>query len=114
MGRPEEIANAVMFLASDEVSFGFGERYLLPGALGINLAATRKLECPLLIFAGRHDFNVNSQLAADWFDKVEAPFKHFVWFEHSAHLPMSEEPGKHLLALMIYARPLAKPVGDPV
>jgi pimeloyl-ACP methyl ester carboxylesterase len=32
---------------------GFGERYLLPGALGLNLAATRKLECPLLIFFGR-------------------------------------------------------------
>ena len=91
----------------------FGERYLLPAALGHNLA-TRKLECPLLIFAGRHDFNINSQVAADWFAKVEAPTKHFVWFEHSAHLPMTEEPGKYLLALMTYARPLAKPVGDPV
>jgi hypothetical protein len=46
--------------------------------------------------------------------RVEAPSKHFVWFEHSGHLPMIEEPGKYLLALMAYARPLAKPVGDPV
>jgi proline iminopeptidase len=92
----------------------FGERYLLPAALGHNVAATRKLECPLLIFAGRHDFNINSQVAAEWFAKVEAPSKHFVWFEHSGHLPMTEEPGKYLLALMTYARPLAKPVGDPV
>jgi|HubBroStandDraft_5_1064220.scaffolds.fasta_scaffold347743_1 proline iminopeptidase len=114
MGRPEEIANVVVFLASDEASFGFGDHYLLPSALGLNLAATRKLECPLLIFAGRHDFNVNSQLAADWFAKMEAPSKHFVWFEHSAHLPMTEEPGKYLLALMTYARPLAKPAGNPV
>jgi proline iminopeptidase len=93
---------------------GFGERYLLPGDLGLNLAGIRKLECPLLVFAGRHDFNVNSQLAAEWFATVEAPTKHFVWFEHSAHLPMTEEPGKYLLALMTYARPLAKPVGDLV
>jgi proline iminopeptidase len=92
----------------------FAERYLLARFLGLNLATAQKLECPLLIFAGRHDFNVNSQLAADWFAKVEAPSKHFVWFEHSAHLPMTEEPGKYLLALMTYARPLAKPAGDPV
>jgi proline iminopeptidase len=92
---------------------GFAERYLLPGALALELAAG-KLKCPLLVFAGRHDFNVNSQLAADWFAKVEAPSKHFVWFEHSAHLPMTEEPGKYLLALMTYARPLAKPVCAPV
>jgi proline iminopeptidase len=92
----------------------FGERYLLPAALSLDLTTTRKLECPLLIFAGRHDFNVNSELAADWFSHVEAPAKHLVWFEHSAHLPMTEEPGKYLLALMAYARPLAKPAGDPV
>jgi pimeloyl-ACP methyl ester carboxylesterase len=77
-------------------------------------ASSVRLSCPLLIFARRHDFNVNSQLAVDWFDKVEAPSKHFVWFEHSAHLPMTEEPGKYLLALMTYTRPLAKPVGDTV
>jgi hypothetical protein len=61
----------------------------LPPAGRYNLAAVRTLDCPLLVFAGRHDFNVNSQLAADWFAKVEAPSKHFVWFEHSAHLPMT-------------------------
>jgi hypothetical protein len=37
----------------------FGERFLLPAALGHNLA-TLNPECPLLIFAGRQDFNINS------------------------------------------------------
>jgi pimeloyl-ACP methyl ester carboxylesterase len=91
---------------------GFGERYLLSAALSLNLAATNKLECPLLVFAGRHDFNVNSQLASDWFASVDAPSKHFVWFEHSAHLPMTEEPAKYLLALVNYARPIAKVIVD--
>ena len=91
----------------------FGERYLLPAALGHNLTI-RKLECPLLIFAGRHDFNINSQVAAEWFARVQAPSKHLVWFEHSGHLPMTEEPGKYLLALMTHARPLAKLEGNPV
>jgi hypothetical protein len=27
----------------------------------------------------RRGFNINSQVAADWFAKVEAPSKHFVW-----------------------------------
>lgn len=90
---------------------GFAERYLLPVALSLNLASVSKLECPLLVFAGRHDFNVNSQLASDWFASVDAPSKQIVWFEHSAHLPMTEEP-KYLLALVNYARPIAKVIDD--
>jgi proline iminopeptidase len=69
----------------------------------------RTLQCPLIVFAGRHDMNVNSELASDWFAAVSAPSKHFVWFEHSAHLPMTEERGKYLLSLALYARPLANP-----
>jgi proline iminopeptidase len=38
---------------------------------------------------------------------VKAPEKHSVWFENSAHEPESEEPGKFLLSLVHYARPLA-------
>jgi hypothetical protein len=56
--------------------------------------------------------NVNSELASDWFTAVAAPSKHFVWFEHSAHLPMTEERGKYLLSLVLYARPLAKEGAD--
>ncbi len=59
----------------------FGERYLLPAALGLDLATTRRLDCPLLVFAGRHDFNVNSELASEWFASVDAPAKTLVWFE---------------------------------
>ena len=35
---------------------------------------------------------------AAWFDKVEAPEKHLVWFKHSGHMPMTGEPGKIFLA----------------
>ena len=90
----------------------FGERYLLSGALSLDLSQVRTLSCPLILFAGRHDMNVNSDLAADWFTAVAAPLKHIVWFEHSAHLPMTEERGKYLLSLVRYARPLAERVGD--
>lgn len=85
---------------------------LLPEVLGSDLGKTRKLAFPLILFEGRHDFNVNAEVAADWFAKIEAPEKHLVWFEHSAHMPMTEEPGKFLVSLVRYARPLAEKVGD--
>ena len=90
----------------------FSEPYLLPEVLSLDLNRIRKLDCPLIIFAGRFDFNVNSQVAAEWFAKVKAPSKGFVWFENSAHLPMTEEPGKFLISLVRYARPIAERAGD--
>jgi len=86
----------------------FSERYLLADVLSLNLTDIRKLECPLLLFAGRCDVNVNSQVGAEWFAKVNAPSKQLVWFENSAHLPMTEEPGKFLISLVRYARPIAE------
>jgi proline iminopeptidase len=92
----------------------FSERYLLSEALGLDLSQTRTLGCPLIVFAGRHDMNVNSQLASDWFKTVTAPEKYFVWFEHSAHLPMTEERGKYLVSLLRYARPIAERASDGI
>ena len=69
----------------------------LPTLLALDLASNRKLAVPLILFAGRHDYNLNSEVAAAWFDTVDAPEKHLVWFEHSAHMPMTEEPGKFCL-----------------
>jgi proline iminopeptidase len=72
----------------------------------------RKLAVPLILFVGRNDRNVNADVSAAWFATVQAPEKQLVWFEHSAHLPMTEEPGKFLLSLVRYARPLAEKAGD--
>jgi pimeloyl-ACP methyl ester carboxylesterase len=85
---------------------------LLSGMLALDLTRTRKLSVPLILFEGRHDINVNSDVAAAWFDTVKAPDKRLVWFEHSAHMPMTEEPGKFLLSLVRYVRPLAEREGD--
>jgi proline iminopeptidase len=85
----------------------FSESYLLAKVLSLDLTGIKELRCPLIVFAGRHDFDVNAQVAAEWFNNVKAPSKHFVWFENSAHLPMTEEPGKFLMSLLLYALPLA-------
>jgi hypothetical protein len=57
--------------------------------VALDLTKANKLSVPLILFEGRHDRNVNSEVAATWFDTVKAPDKHLVWFEHSAHIPMN-------------------------
>jgi len=90
----------------------FATPYLLPELVALDLTTIHKLGVPLILFEGRHDRNVNSEVAAAWFDTVDAPEKHLVWFEHSAHIPMTEEPGKFFLSLMRFARPIAEKAGD--
>ncbi|MFK3647356.1 alpha/beta fold hydrolase [Lysobacter enzymogenes] len=90
----------------------FATPILLPPLLAHDIGANKTLDCPLILLLGRHDTNVNSDVAAEWFAQVRAPGKDLVWFEHSAHMPMTEEPGKFLLALVNKARPYAQKAGD--
>jgi hypothetical protein len=57
---------------------------------------------------GRHDYTTPSQPTEDWLNKVKSPYKKGVWFENSAHLIPFEEPGKMLISLVQYVRPLAE------
>ncbi|WP_413303370.1 alpha/beta hydrolase [Bacillus sp. 1P10SD] len=52
------------------------------------------LDVPVYIFAGKHDYQVPSSLAKQYFETLEAPYKEFIWFENSAHLLNFEEPDK--------------------
>ena len=65
------------------------------------------LKVPIVLFLGRHDHTATSSVAAAWFGRLRAPSKKLVWFDHSAHLPMMEEPGKTFAALLQFVRPLA-------
>ena len=51
-------------------------------------------QMPYYIFQGRLDQNTPASLVQAFYDSVEAPDKDLVWFEHSAHGPMGEEPVK--------------------
>ncbi|QWP78330.1 alpha/beta fold hydrolase [Lysobacter sp. K5869] len=90
----------------------FATPILLPQLMALDLSANKTLDCPLILLLGRHDTNVNSDVAAEWYAQVKAPGKDLVWFEHSAHMPMTEEPGKFLLSLVSKARPYAQKAGD--
>jgi len=101
---------------ADVRSFGdgneFSEQYLLAQAIMTDFSTVTTLKCPLILFSGRHDYNVSSTVGAEWFERVQAPSKRLVWFESSAHEIMDEEPGKLLLSLVEYARPIAQRAGD--
>ena len=90
----------------------YAERYLLWPLVSSDWSVSRKFACPILLFEGRHDYNASAQVAAEWFARVQAPSKQWVWFEHSGHMPMTEEPAKFLVSLVDYALPIAQRAGD--
>jgi proline iminopeptidase len=96
-----------IWIASD-----YSEARLLEGVLKLNMSNVNELKCPMVLFNGRDDYNVSAALAAEWFERLNAPYKKLVWFERSAHDIVNEEPGAVLLALVQDVRPLAERAGD--
>jgi proline iminopeptidase len=90
----------------------FSSSRMLTDVLSQDFSVYTTFDCPIIIFNGRHDYNVSSSATAEWFAKVRAPSKRLVWFENSAHEIFNEEPGKTLVSLVRYARPFAEKVGD--
>lgn len=73
----------------------------------ISFEPLTKLDVPVVLLLGRHDYTVPVPIAASWFTRLRAPQKKLIWFENSAHLPMVEEPGHVLRTLLDDVRPLA-------
>jgi pimeloyl-ACP methyl ester carboxylesterase len=69
---------------------------LWPEVMGVDFFETiPMIACPIYFFVGRHDYNAPGQLAAAYYEQLQAPAgKHLVWFEKSAHDPFFDEPGK--------------------
>lgn len=60
------------------------------------------------VFMGRRDYTTPSQPTAEWLERIDAPYKHGVWFERSAHMLPWEELGRFLVSLVEQVRPLAQ------
>jgi pimeloyl-ACP methyl ester carboxylesterase len=84
----------------------FSVKTLWPRLADVSFKPVRKMDVPIVFLLGRHDYTVPSPVAADWFAKVKAPSKKLVWLEHSAHMPMVEEPGHFFAALLRDVLPL--------
>ena len=76
--------------------------------LQVDFKPVKSFPIPVVMFMGRHDYTTPSEPTATWLAKVKAPYKRAVWFENSSHLVQFEEPGKTLVSLLEYVRPLAK------
>lgn len=79
---------------------------ILPEFLAVDFTGVLEFPIPVLMFMGRHDFTTPSVPTATWLEAVDAPYKRGVWFENSAHMIPFEEPGKTLISLVTYVRPL--------
>jgi proline iminopeptidase len=79
---------------------------LWPRLANLSFRRVHKLQVPLVMFIGRQDHTTSATLADAWMKSLETR-KETIWFEHSAHLPMLEEPGRFLDALVHHVRPLA-------
>ncbi len=73
----------------------------------IDLRRLGRLEVPLVVLQGLRDLATPYAAAAAWLQARQAPAKQLVTFEHSAHFPMLEEPGRFLEALRQHVWPHA-------
>lgn len=88
---------------ADVIKYARGATYLTDvlwsEIVAQKLSRIKRLDVPVAITQGRHDFNTPSAIAKEWFDALDAPYKKWVWFEDSAHSPDAEEPEKWRTAL---------------
>jgi len=85
------------FIRANRVSLEAMNAELL--ALDLTRSVTR-VDVPVFFFLGRYDRQVDSRLAAAYFEQLEAPRKALVWFEHSAHNVPFEEPDAFCAAVV--------------
>lgn len=58
------------------------------------------LGLPVFFLVGRHDLNTPGALAEAYLQRLVAPLKELIWFEHSAHFPFFEEPERFHVELV--------------
>lgn len=70
-------------------------RYLWDEILTIDfMTQVKALKVPTYIFAGQYDYQTPFELSKAFLDQLDAPYKAFIQFEHSAHAPNFEEAEK--------------------
>jgi pimeloyl-ACP methyl ester carboxylesterase len=66
-----------------------------------------RLEVPVFLFTGRHDWNTPYPLVEEWAARLEAPHVEIVWFDEAGHMPPLEVPEVFQRALIGKLSPLA-------
>ena len=84
------------YIRANEVSLAAMQDELNALDLGRRLTA---LKVPVVFMLGRHDRQLDSGQAAEYFRHVVAPAKRLIWFEASAHNIPFEEPNRFMAEL---------------
>jgi pimeloyl-ACP methyl ester carboxylesterase len=79
---------------------------VLPEFVQVDFTGVKRFPIPVVMFLGRHDYTTPTAPTEAWLAQVKAPSKKAVWFERSAHMIPWEEPGKTLVSLLTYVKPL--------
>ena len=86
----------------------FSIKALWPALMSVDFRRdVRRFAMPVVLILGRHDHQVVADVAAGWFDEIEAPHKDLIWLEGSGHFLPFEEPVAFNKALIEVVRPLA-------
>lgn len=100
-----------LYTPRDRADWGKGSALtattMWPRLADVSFTALTRLDVPMVLFLGRYDSTTPSSIAADWLKRLRAPAKMLCWFENSGHLPMIEEQGRTLAALLA-VRPIAE------
>lgn len=64
------------------------------------------LRMPVFFVLGRNDHWVPPETSVAYFERLTAPSKKLVWFEHSGHEPFVDEPDKFNAAMAELVRPV--------
>ena len=79
---------------------GFTVTALWPRLADVSFTDFHQVDVPVMLMMGRLDNTTPSPIAARWIDAARAPVRLACWFENSGHLPMVEEPGRAMVALL--------------
>jgi proline iminopeptidase len=90
-----------------DLGSAYSVTHVWPRLADVSFTKLNRLSVPVVMFIGRHDMTTPASIAAAWMDRLHAPKKTTIWFEHSSHLPMIEEPGRTFAALLEQVYPLA-------
>ncbi len=67
-----------------------------------------RLEVPVFLFTGRHDYNTPFALVEAWGQRLKAPHVEMVWFEDAGHFLAIEAPEEFQAKLIANLLPLAR------
>jgi len=94
----ERLVEKAQGLYDDYKKYDWGKGFIFSASklekdmFSTDLTGINKLDIPVYLLEGRHDWNVPAVLADDWLKQLNAPRKEIIWFEQSGHDALEEEP----------------------